>query len=198
MVGRSAETIERGDTAPLSPLGVARNWFAVSPPAAEREIAGVVVGLRTEAVNQEGTLLTETVVTVPIPGPTEDHVPSPRQNVEDDAPVPEFKFETLRFPETSVARLTAEKLGGAPPCKTCDDVPLALIVAMDWSPPPSISELEVSEEAEVTQVGQEIALTRRESGELKVNTFSFPENVDQSELLRTPVFVADEIGKLSV
>ena len=39
------------------------------------------------------------------------HVPSPRQNVVEEAPLPEFKFPTGRFPLTSVVRATAPKLG---------------------------------------------------------------------------------------
>jgi hypothetical protein len=34
------------------------------------------------------------------------HVPSPRQKVEDDAPVPLFKFATGRLPVTCEAKLT--------------------------------------------------------------------------------------------
>jgi hypothetical protein len=38
------------------------------------------------------------------------HVPSPRQNVEDDALVPELRFATGRFPVTSFARRTVSVL----------------------------------------------------------------------------------------
>jgi len=38
------------------------------------------------------------------------HVPSPRQNVEDDAPVPEFRLVTGRLPDTSAVRLTADEV----------------------------------------------------------------------------------------
>ena len=42
------------------------------------------------------------------------HVPSPLQNVLDEADVPLFRFVTGRFPVTSADRDTAEK-DGAPP-----------------------------------------------------------------------------------
>jgi hypothetical protein len=43
------------------------------------------------------------------PPPAEAHVPSPLQNVEEEALVPEFRFVTGKFPVTSAfARLTAE------------------------------------------------------------------------------------------
>lgn len=46
---------------------------------------------------------TATLVTVPAPAGVA-HVPSPRQKVEDDADVPEFKFVTGRFPVTPDVR----------------------------------------------------------------------------------------------
>lgn len=52
-------------------------------------------------------------------------VPSPRQNVLDEAPVPLFRLPTGRLPVTSVASDTAEKLGfpEALPCSTVVVVP---------------------------------------------------------------------------
>lgn len=58
------------------------------------------------------------VVTLPDPDGVA-HVPSPRQNVEDDADVPEFRFVTGRFPVTPVlkgspVRFVATPLAGVP------------------------------------------------------------------------------------
>jgi len=50
-----------------------------------------------------------TLVTVPAPAGV-DHVPSPRQKVNADALVPEFKFVTGKLPVTCVARLTLLKV----------------------------------------------------------------------------------------
>ena len=50
-----------------------------------------------------------TLVTVPAPAGV-DHVPSPRQKVNADALVPEFKLVTGRLPVTCVARLTPLKV----------------------------------------------------------------------------------------
>ena len=47
------------------------------------------------------TPLPTTLVTVPAP-PGVTHVPSPRQNVEDDAPVPLFRLLVDRLPVTPV------------------------------------------------------------------------------------------------
>ena len=58
-------------------------------------------------------LLNTMLVTVPLPGGAA-HVPSPRQNVEALADVPEFKLVTGKLPLTSVVRLTAAN-DGAPP-----------------------------------------------------------------------------------
>jgi hypothetical protein len=43
------------------------------------------------------------------------HVPSPRQNVDELAPVPLFKFAAGKFPATSAVRLTAEMLSVTTP-----------------------------------------------------------------------------------
>ena len=63
-------------------------------------------------------------VTFPLPAGVA-HVPSPLQNVLDDADVPEFRFVTGKFPVTSAERLTALKLGtpAALPCSTVVVVP---------------------------------------------------------------------------
>ena len=42
-----------------------------------------------------------------------DHVPSPLQKVEEDAPVPLLRFPTGRLPVTSKARLTEAQVGAA-------------------------------------------------------------------------------------
>ncbi len=53
------------------------------------------------------------------------HVPSPLQNVLDDAAVPLFKFVTGRLPVTSALNETDPKLGAPPafPCNTVVVVP---------------------------------------------------------------------------
>ena len=53
------------------------------------------------------------------------HVPSPLQNVLDEADVPLFKFATGKFPVTSVLSETDAKLGAPPafPCNTVVVVP---------------------------------------------------------------------------
>lgn len=53
------------------------------------------------------------------------HVPSPLQNVVEDADVPLFKFVTGKFPETSAVNETAPKVGApaALPCNTVVVVP---------------------------------------------------------------------------
>jgi hypothetical protein len=63
-------------------------------------------------------------VTFPLPAGVA-HVPSPLQNVLDDADVPEFRFVTGKFPVTSAERLTAAKDGtpAALPCSTVVVVP---------------------------------------------------------------------------
>lgn len=58
-------------------------------------------------------LLNVMLVTVPDPGGAA-HVPSPLQNVDAEALVPEFKLVTGRLPVTSVVRLTAPKVGAPP------------------------------------------------------------------------------------
>jgi len=60
-----------------------------------------------------------TTVTVPVPAGAA-HVPSPRQNVEEDAEVPEFRCVTARFPVTSaVAKFTALLVAVWVPPATC-------------------------------------------------------------------------------
>jgi hypothetical protein len=69
-----------------------------------------------------------TLVTVPAPAGVA-HVPSPRQNVEDEADVPLFKFVTGRFPVTSLASLTVSVLLAPAmvfPVSTC----VAVVVTM--------------------------------------------------------------------
>src|SRR6266566_7567503 len=60
-----------------------------------------------------------------VAGEPPDHVPSPRQNVDDEALVPLFKFPTGRFPVTALARLTADH-AASPRQKVVDEalVPL--------------------------------------------------------------------------
>lgn len=68
-------------------------------------------------VNVCATLVTD-------PTPAAAHVPSPRQNVEDVAPVPEFRFVTGKFPVTPVVR-------GSPVAfvrMTADGVPSAGVI----------------------------------------------------------------------
>jgi hypothetical protein len=56
--------------------------------------AGVVVGLLTDVVNRGLSVPALNVVTVPVPEGGVAHVPSPRQKVEDEAPVPLLKSAT--------------------------------------------------------------------------------------------------------
>ena len=68
---------------------------------------------------------------------TEAQVPSPLQNVLEEAEVPEFRCATLRFPATSFARLTAAQL--AFPCHTVfavAPVPLLRFVTGRFPPTP--------------------------------------------------------------
>ena len=67
---------------------VVLNVEVLAPIVRERLVAGFV---RADHA--------EDVATVP-------HVPSPRQNVKDVAPVPELRFATGRFPVMSAVRLT--------------------------------------------------------------------------------------------
>jgi len=63
-------------------------------------IAGVEVAVATVPANPL-VVTTETDVTVPVP-PGVPHVPSPRQNVVPEAPVPELRLVVGRFPTTPV------------------------------------------------------------------------------------------------
>ena len=65
-----------------------------------------------ENVNPDGAVAA-TLVTVPAPAGVA-HVQSPRQKVDADADVPEFKFVTGRFPVTCEARLIFEMVLLAP------------------------------------------------------------------------------------
>ena len=80
------------------------------------------------------------------------HVPSPLQNVLEEAPVPLFRLATGRFPVTSAVRLTAEKLGAPPafPCSTVVVVPNEPSVETAVVFPPITSWLRVSVPAAVT------------------------------------------------
>jgi hypothetical protein len=87
-----------------------------------------------------------TEVTVPAPVGVAQ-VPSPRQNVDDEADVPLLRFVTERFPVTSVAKLTAPNVGApaALPCKTVIFVPSdARTAGANPAPPPSTIRLAVS------------------------------------------------------
>jgi len=83
--------------APVPPLAIA------SVPA--NVIDGVVVGLVVVSVNPVEPPDVLTDVTVPLPPAGVAHVPSPRQNVEEVAPEPEFKFATGKLPEYVVAKV---------------------------------------------------------------------------------------------
>ena len=89
-----------------------------------------------------------TEVTVPVPAAA--HVPSPRQNVELVAPVPEFRFPTARFPVTPVERgkpvafvnIAAEGVPSAGVTKTgdvaraIDPEPVTFSPSAVWTPDP--------------------------------------------------------------
>src|SRR6185312_3588489 len=63
--GMSAATIERSPTAPVVPLGVARNWFAVSPVVAENVCVPLADMVAGEAVSHDGSAQ----VMLPMPEP---------------------------------------------------------------------------------------------------------------------------------
>ena len=86
-----------------------------------REMVPLVVIGEPELVIRPGDPLTVTDVTVPVPAGAAQ-TPSPLQNVEDEAPVPEFRFETGRFPEYVVANV---------PVPDPVTAPVSVIV---WSP----------------------------------------------------------------
>ena len=68
-------------------------------------------------------------------------VPSPRQNVVLDAPVPLFKLATGRFPDTSAVNETAPNVGApdALPCNTVVVVPVLFNVLGATPAPPPIT-----------------------------------------------------------
>ena len=94
-------------------------------------------------------------VTLPDPAGVAQ-VPSPRQNVVEDADVPEFRLVTGRFPVTSAERLTALNDGrpAALPCNTVVVVPREASVCDPCEPEPTTTALAVNEADEVTQVAQ--------------------------------------------
>ena len=92
------------------------------------------------------------VVTVPVPDGAAQ-VPSPRQNVELDAPVPPPRLDVDKLPVTSAARFTAPKVGApaALPCRTVVVVPSEPSVeGVDPTPPPSMRAFRVRTPEEVT------------------------------------------------
>src|SRR5262245_58571985 len=100
-------------------------------------------------------LLKTIEVTVPEPGGAA-HVPSPRQNVAEVAPVPLFKFVTGKLPLTSVES-TTEANEGAPaalPCNTVVVVPKEPRSVTACDPFPRMMRFAVRDEP-VTQVGQD-------------------------------------------
>jgi len=119
------------------------------------------------------------LVTVPEPGGAA-HVPSPRQKVDALALVPLFKFVTGRFPETSVAKLTAAKLGAPPalPCRTVVVLPRELSTVTACEVFPRTKAFAVSDEP-VTQVVQPmlpvVVMVPPVSGELAVMLVTVPE-----------------------
>lgn len=78
------------------------------------------------------------VVTLPDPAGVAQ-VPSPRQNVTLEAPVPLFKFPVGRFPVMSAVRLTAPNVGRpeALPCRTVVVVPNVPSAALPCPPTPT-------------------------------------------------------------
>lgn len=100
--GMSAPTSARADIAPVVPLGVARTRLAASEP--HQENASVPVDVMGEPVMQSGvTAVADTLLTVPPPVPGGvAHVPSPRQKLVEDAPVPLLRFAGGRLPVTHV------------------------------------------------------------------------------------------------
>jgi hypothetical protein len=108
------------------------------------------------------------------------HVPSPLQNVDDDALVPEFKLVTGRLPLTSVLNTTAPNEGNpaALPCRTVVVVPVDASVALACDPPPTMTALDVRLAALVTHVVHPtvplVVMVPPVSGELKVMLVMVP------------------------
>jgi hypothetical protein len=102
-------------------------------------------------------LLNVMLVTVPLPGGAA-HVPSPRQNVDALALVPEFKFVTGRLPVMSLASDTAPKVGApaALPCRTVVVDPSEATTLIACPPLPSRMRFAVKLDALVVQVAHAI------------------------------------------
>jgi hypothetical protein len=109
IAGKSAPTSARGDTAPADPFGEAKTSFAVSLVPVIASVPELVTG-EPPTVSHAG-VVSPTLVTVPAPEGVA-HVPSPRQYVDDEAPVPEFRFPTGKFPVTPPAPPTARLIAG--------------------------------------------------------------------------------------
>jgi len=94
--GMSAPTRARSAGAPVVPFGVANTWFPVRPPHhVNASVPVVVIG---DPLKHNGETTEAATLDTPPGGVTQ--VPSPRQNVVLDAPVPLFKFVTGRLPVT--------------------------------------------------------------------------------------------------
>lgn len=128
--------------------------FAVRDAALVTQVVQPTVPVVVTVPPVSGELKTM-LVTVPDPGGAA-HVPSPLQNVEALALVPEFKLVTGRLPLTSVVRLTAAKVGApaALPCSTVVVEPREATKLIACPPLPNKIRFAVSAEAEVVQVGQ--------------------------------------------
>jgi len=111
IAGMSAPTSARSPTAPVVPFGEASTSLAVWPPANVKASVPVVVTGEPPTENTEGAV--RATLDTPPGGVT--HVPSPRQNVEDDAPVPLFKFVTGKLPVTPPAPEAARLIAGRSP-----------------------------------------------------------------------------------
>src|ERR1700740_1427190 len=108
----------------------------LSSPVTEvdRVIAGVVVDVATEPAKPLAET-TETEVTVPVLA----HVPSPRQNVELDAPVPLLRLVTGRLPVTCVARLTPESVPPSVRLPEAVTVPVRVMPLTEPVPPTDVT-----------------------------------------------------------
>src|SRR6266446_1595550 len=98
-------------------VGPANTRLAACVSSAGTSVPLVVIGEPvTVELKTTPSPVMATEVTVPVPATA--HVPSPRQKVEEVAPVPLLRWVTARFPLTSLARSTAPNVG-APAALPC-------------------------------------------------------------------------------
>jgi hypothetical protein len=104
---------------PVPPLEVG----SAVPENVTAKVPDVVIDEGDTAKNAGTVIPTE--VTVPVPDAGVAHVPSPRQNVVADAPVPLFKFDTGKLPDTWVDNPILPQLGATPTPPEISALPVA-------------------------------------------------------------------------